>query len=238
MTANTATDFNCLMSGGTIWSVNKSDADIVQNVIAKNNATCNGGVVLFVLSGTRGPALVNNTIALNGGSTSSGINAEGFDANSRVISNIVVGLPGSTAMSCTAVFASAPPIMRNNLVYASGGIAANGLCASQIGLNDNFSADPQFIAVAAGDYRLLPSSPAIDAGDGSDPLIPATDFAGAPRVQDGNGDGIAVIDIGAFEAPPRTGLVTPVPVGSPSLLIFLAALMATMAARMRKQRKP
>ena len=55
MTANTATDFNCLMNGGTIWSVNKSDADIIQNVIAKNNATCNGGIVLFVLSGAAQP---------------------------------------------------------------------------------------------------------------------------------------------------------------------------------------
>ncbi len=47
-------------------------------------------------------------------------------------------------------------------------------------------------------HALLGSSPAIDAGD--DGQCPATDQRGAPRPVDGNGDGLAVCDIGSFEA--------------------------------------
>lgn len=46
-------------------------------------------------------------------------------------------------------------------------------------------------------YPLLPGSPAIDAGDNAQ--CPATDARGFSRPQDGNGDGNAVCDIGAYE---------------------------------------
>jgi hypothetical protein len=52
-------------------------------------------------------------------------------------------------------------------------------------------------------HALLPGSPAIDAGDAvctdanGDPLL--TDQRGRPRVVDGDGDGTAACDIGAFE---------------------------------------
>ena len=51
-----------------------------------------------------------------------------------------------------------------------------------------------------GDYRLLPGSPAIDAGNNAAPQIPAADLDGNPRIADGNGDGTARIDMGAYEA--------------------------------------
>jgi hypothetical protein len=58
-------------------------------------------------------------------------------------------------------------------------------------------ADPQLF-----DYHLLPSSPLIDAGD---PTAPAgSDLDGKPLVADGNGDGTARRDMGAFEY--QTGL--------------------------------
>lgn len=44
-------------------------------------------------------------------------------------------------------------------------------------------------------HALLQGSPAIDSGDSSD----ATDQRQFPRISDGNGDGIAVADIGAYE---------------------------------------
>ena len=57
--------------------------------------------------------------------------------------------------------------------------------------------DAGFVASGSGDFRLLPTSKLVDAGD------PATaqgvDLAGNPLVADGNGDGIARRDLGAFE---------------------------------------
>lgn len=46
-------------------------------------------------------------------------------------------------------------------------------------------------------HALLAGSPAIDAGNNVG--APATDQRGRPRIKDGNGDGRAVVDIGAFE---------------------------------------
>ena len=62
-------------------------------------------------------------------------------------------------------------------------------------------------------HALLPGSPAIDAGENVG--IPLTDQRGVARPQDGNKDGLAVTDIGAFEVvvndvAPQLGRVTSV----------------------------
>lgn len=59
-------------------------------------------------------------------------------------------------------------------------------------------APPQFADPTAGDLRLLRSSPGIDRGDPTGvPFL--TDFAGRPTPADGTGDGVAVVDVGAYE---------------------------------------
>ena len=47
-------------------------------------------------------------------------------------------------------------------------------------------------------YFLLPNSPARDRGSNVD--VPSTDQRSFPRIRDGDGDGVATVDVGAYEA--------------------------------------
>jgi parallel beta-helix repeat protein len=59
----------------------------------------------------------------------------------------------------------------------------------------NIDADPQFVPNSA--YHLFASSPCIDAGGNY--AISGTDRDGKLRKYDGNGDGVAVVDMGCYE---------------------------------------
>ena len=67
------------------------------------------------------------------------------------------------------------------------------------GHDNNFNIDPGFVDPASGDYHLQPASPCVDSGAPSAEDAGALDLDHAPRVQDGNGDGHAVVDLGAYE---------------------------------------
>jgi parallel beta-helix repeat protein len=65
----------------------------------------------------------------------------------------------------------------------------------------NINADPLFADASASDLHLRGSSPCIDKGDNSAvPTGVTTDFEGNPRISDGDGDGSAIVDMGADEA--------------------------------------
>jgi PKD domain/PASTA domain len=71
----------------------------------------------------------------------------------------------------------------------------------------DLNVDPGFKNPGAGDYSLRRGSSVIDKGNsavprpanGPEPADSATDLAGNPRKSDGDGDGTAVVDMGAFE---------------------------------------
>lgn len=83
---------------------------------------------------------------------------------------------------------------------------------------------PGFVSELTADFRLLATSPAVDAGTPG-PLAPGeatTDILGELRLADGNGDGVFRRDIGAFERPtpppPLPGTAPPPPAPGPAPL--------------------
>jgi hypothetical protein len=90
-------------------------------------------------------------------------------------------------------------------------------------VNGNLSTEPLFVDSVAGDCHLEHNSPAVDGGAATG--APAVDLDGTTRPFDGNSDGIAAVEIGAFEfsircsAVPRTDCRQPTKPGH-GLLAF------------------
>jgi CSLREA domain-containing protein len=88
----------------------------------------------------------------------------------------------------------------SNLIGTSSGCSLTGVpTGNQIGVDAGLGA-LQDNGGPTLTHALLPGSPAIDAVVAG--ICPATDQRGIPRPQDGNLDGLAVCDIGAFEVQP------------------------------------
>ncbi len=142
----------------------------------------------------RNVTLLNNTLVENGKSVdwAGGINIEN-DNNSS--GNVVSGVKIANTIlwknrNGDRIVGSQRPASVRNSILAD---------ARYRGSNGNFYASPRFVDSAKTNYSLHAASPAVDKGatSGTDPG--KFDLAGYPRGADGNGDGKAVTDIGAYE---------------------------------------
>ncbi|SVC62561.1 uncharacterized protein METZ01_LOCUS315415, partial [marine metagenome] len=74
----------------------------------------------------------------------------------------------------------------------------------EAGGEGNINANPLFANPGEGDFRMLSSSPSIDAGN-NDAIQEPLDLNGEERIQDDNNDGNPVVDMGVYEG----GIPTP-----------------------------
>lgn len=130
-----------------------------------------------------GTTLHRNTVSLTGAESQGVVCHAG--CNSTILTmrdNVVVAV-------WKALYADGVFDEDDNLFWG-GAVQSPALGASSI------VADPQFVDASAGDLRVTASSPVVDRGRTTS--FP-TDADGAPAVVDGDGDGVAQPDLGAYE---------------------------------------
>jgi len=191
------------MWGGAIGMLNGTYALIENNLIFDNRVAGTngqGGGIYWSVGGTPlGQRINGNTLVNNQSSAGSGMYVDNTSVAVEIADNVVVSSPGSTGIECAPVGQPIPPVLVTNDVFATGAEAYAGICLGDEGTNGNISVQPAFSG--SDDYRLLPDSPGIDVGTNSY-ATQAKDISGNSRIIDGNADGVATIDMGAYEYVP------------------------------------
>ncbi len=204
---NVITGNKANLSGGGLY-LWYSSATIVGNTVVGNRAENVGGGLCSVYSS---PTITNNTIACNRARAGSLFCAH----SSPTIASSIVAF-NSSGIGRTGTGA---PLLLHNCVYGNTAYDYSGL-DDPTGTDGNISDDPLFVLTPGpgtdgawgteddelGDARLSAGSPCIDAGDNAYvPEFVTTDLDGNPRFVDGSGDGVATVDMGAYEYQFRPG---------------------------------
>lgn len=198
---DTATLTNSTVSGNRAafdgGGIDADTATLTNSTISGNTTGTNGGGI-WAITATLLNCTVTENLALIGGGLFHEPGGTFSVKNTIVALNLV--LPGGSNSDVLGIFAS----QGHNLIGVGGGIGfVNGVNGDLVGTFLN-PIDPKLGPLANNGGRtkthaLLAGSPAIDRGDNAG--VPATDQRGFgfPRKKDGNGDGVARVDIGAFE---------------------------------------
>jgi hypothetical protein len=176
---------------------------VVKSSLLRVSASNGNGLVTITQLGTH-PSIQGDGVTIVGPdvSTGSGVSASTVvfpnESTDVTLSNSIirgfghalrVSAPGTGTATLTASFSDYDPSA--NLT--------TGANASLVETDVTNLGDAHFADAAAGDFHLLPGSPLVDAGDPA--VATGEDLDGNLLVADGDGDGIARRDMGAFELP-------------------------------------
>lgn len=198
---NAITDNWADRAGGGISIANGTRATIVQNLLRDNRAEVEGGGIDWLVPTSSSPlpsVVVGNTLVGNEAPAGAAASLDGALHQVSFTNNVFTGSDTTAVVSCgDGLNTDRTPTMHNNLLWGWSSDEFAGTCTPPTVADGNIVAFPGF----DGDGQVpAPGSPLVDAGR-DHPSSPATDLAGNPRVTDGDADGDASIDIGAFEAP-------------------------------------
>lgn len=169
---------------------------VIENNVFGAVALYGGGADGIFLEYKPDPNVPSNMVAVRSNSVYRaliGVNifAIAGDASSFDIKNNIFMLNG-VGVSVRHSEVASTVTVSNNLYFGT----ARHTKGAANSIND-INVDPQFIDAANGNFHLSPTSPAIDSGSAVD--APTVDLADDVRPVDGNGDGAADVDIGAYE---------------------------------------
>ena len=185
---------------GQVLNVNDGEQSLIENTVIEAGQY----IPLYVTSlGSESPSLTlrNNTIEnVAGASTAisvfAGPAATG-SASAIVTDSIIRGFPNAWELEApvSGSLGDANLDVSYSNLSSSGSKTGDGTLAATQGV---INQEPLY--AGAGDYHLSEGSPSIDAGNPAAGGL-LTDIEGNVRPLDGNGDGSAVRDQGAYEAP-------------------------------------
>ncbi|MBD2518741.1 choice-of-anchor D domain-containing protein [Nostoc sp. FACHB-973] len=171
----------------------KSGVPYTGKGLIENNITYNNGGSGINVFRAKNVDVVNNTAYQNSTVlTNHGEIAVTYSDNVRVYNNIMYA---SDNQNANLVKYSTNVTFDHNLVYNSNIFQASDNPKSTLTLQNILGKNPLFVDPVKGNFALKAGSPAIDAGSNAFNSITKN----VPL--DGDGNGTAVIDIGAYEAP-------------------------------------
>lgn len=162
--------------------------------VIKNNSARNEGGGMSDVSATNCLILSNSArMDIGGGAFRGTANNCTFIGNGAQEGG--GGMFGGTANNCIVCFNAAHGF-NDNLLYTT----VRNTCSPDAthGVDGNITNAPMFVDAGNGDYRLRATSPCIDAGSNG-VVTTSTDIDGNERIIDGDLDGTATVDMGAYE---------------------------------------